>query len=534
MWVARFYAVLLPLGVWLILSAATPRTREARVAASGLVVIVISSLVYYAVGFGLMFGGVGIANTTHGFGQLVSMYSIPIDNHLWGMLGLTGFFLDGISANAPFDLLVNYLPITATCSLLLISLFSNRDNIGLEVVSTAIVSGVILPIVGCWLWAGGWLASTGENLSLGHGGIDIGGITTAGLVAGTAGLVWLLAAPRRQPPQTAVPPASFFPFRALTGAVFALVGATAFVAGNPLFDSFSETIASAFMLNALLACGIAVLISLIYSTFTGRTPNLVSAGRALIAALIIISAGSILLPTWSLILIGLIAGLLSTVGYYLVNEVWLLHDEPGIVPTILLPAILGMVFVGLFAGGNWAAGWNGIGTSSYLGISKLGVVGAFPSNGMPSDPGQLTAQIAVICIVITFAGLVYAPVALMYARKRVVQATLNETATIPVLASVAISEVATPILQTGMTQGNSITDAGGNLNTQPVIEPKESLLERLRRARRLEPQNNAPTQARHTAYPTRVRGRRIFMRPLARSTETQSAGDATKPANETQ
>ena len=54
-----------------------------------------------------------------------------------------------------------------------------------------LLSGTVLyPIVGNWLWGGGWLASVGLSLGLGHGLVDFGGASviflTGSIVAFTA------------------------------------------------------------------------------------------------------------------------------------------------------------------------------------------------------------------------------------------------------------------------------------------------------------------------------------------------------------
>src|SRR5690348_14225991 len=104
MWVARLTAFLLPLGIWLVLSAASPRSQEARIAASGIGALAVSVLLYFAAGFAFMFGGVGTVSALPELSRFVTYFTLPVDNQTWGMIGLRGFFLDGVATGAPFNL----------------------------------------------------------------------------------------------------------------------------------------------------------------------------------------------------------------------------------------------------------------------------------------------------------------------------------------------------------------------------------------------------------------------------------------------
>jgi hypothetical protein len=59
-----------------------------------------------------------------------------------------------------------------------------------------------------------------------------------------------------------------------------------------------------------------------------------------------------------------------------------------------LPAIVGLLAVGIFADGTVGQGWQMTGIDSYLGVSGQGVSGLFTGSGFQMDfPGQLQAQV---------------------------------------------------------------------------------------------------------------------------------------------
>ena len=575
MWAVRLFALLLPLGVWLVHAGATSRDDEPRAAASGLISLAAATLGYVAIGFGFMFGGIGavagaVAHLPD-LGRYVTYYTLPVANQSWGIIGLRGFFLSGVDEANAIQLFVTYLPLTITCAMLVTNLLAFKAPVGVQVIVTLVLSGLLFPIIGFWMWGGGWLATMGVNLNLGHGAVDIGGLTTAALVAGGAGLAALVFLPRRPADEQPALPATYHPFRSLSGLIFALVGTAAIVAGNPLHGAADEHIAAALLLNAAVAVSIAVLTALAYTAFTTRRFDLSAAARAALGALIASSAGSLLLPTWAALLLGVITGLLATVGLYVTNDILRWRDDAGLISSTLVPGVLGLLFMGLFANGAFGRGLNGIGMDSYLGAANLGVVGLLPLNGATGDAGQLTAQLVAALIVPGVSFVLCVPVALLLRRLPIPQ-PLGEVvqpaqampqpgvtvASQPITRpsapalTLATSELAVPVeVATRVEQPASlvlvtnqqssapeailpVAQADKAVNEAPATQAaapkrKESLLERLRRARNGNPEPERPVQARHVAYPNRVGGRRLSIRPMTKVDDASTA-ESGKPA----
>lgn len=107
-----------------------------------------------------------------------------------------------------------------------------------------------------------------------------------------------------------------------------------------------------------------------------------------------LAAGPFVSPPGALI-IGVLAGAsVPVVTTYVVDQRFRLDDRAGIVAMALVPALLGLTVMGLWADGVVGGGWNVTGVGEYLGVAGQGVSGLFVASGFQADfPGQLQAQL---------------------------------------------------------------------------------------------------------------------------------------------
>ena len=97
--------------------------------------------------------------------------------------------------------------------------------------------------------------------------------------------------------------------------------------------------------------------------------------------------------------IGFFAGATVPFVTYVLDQVLHLDDATGAVTAGGVPAMLGLLLVGIFADGVAGAGWQMTGGGNYLGVAGQGVSGLFVAAGYQVDfPGQLQAQIAGILV----------------------------------------------------------------------------------------------------------------------------------------
>ena len=410
---AAITTLLLPLGVWLVVSSATPRQDENRIASSGMLALLITTAAFASFGFAFMFGNSGwwLPHLAH----LRSSLNVGLPTpQPWSIVGLRGFFFQGVPF-AGLTLFLPYLALAQTCAVLVNSAIAHRSSALTQIAMATAAGGVAYGIAGHWIFGGGWLAMLGQNLGFGHGTIDVGGMATVGLIVGAFAMVFVITQPAIVSGNSNTPPSpadTSFPFRTLSGALLILVGAIAVVASNPLLDSQTERVVIGFAINLLTASSVAGIFALVYTLFTSaeHKANLTSAALAMLAALISISSAGGLLPMWAAVLMGLVAGGLVTLGQYWVQVRLTRSLGPvdaaasGLLTIVFVPAVLSFVATGVMANGAVGAGWNGVGVADYLGVAQLGISGLLPLRAGVSDAGQLTAQVCGLVAVTLFAA----------------------------------------------------------------------------------------------------------------------------------
>ncbi|HIQ06362.1 MAG TPA: hypothetical protein EYH31_11875 [Anaerolineae bacterium] len=435
---ASALALLLPVGLSLMAAGGLSDRPAREVTLSLLAAFGMAAVGFWAVGFGLMFGGIGLVPAQGewpGLDGLVWEWSALNESWGtgWGMAGLTGWGLMGDAATTgAYRLFLWQLPWVFTAVLIPLSALRGRVPPVITALGGLTTGAFIYPLVGNWVWGGGWLANLGHNLSLGHGLVDFAGAGTVHLLGAAVALAGLLAFVPRLPPsrKPAELPPVHLPLLAVLGAVLFLVGGIGWLLSNPLLDwaVLSPPLA---VLNLLLAAAGGVLLSLAYTWFVTDRPDPLMAARGLTAATIAAMAGASFLPPWAALLLGLICGLLVPMTQFIIETMLRWNDYTAAVAVHGLGGGLGLLAAGLLADGRWGQGWNGVGATKYLGVVGQGVTGLLASAGFQSDwPGQLQAQliglIAIFLFTFLVASLLFSPIAVLARLKQNLR--LQETA----------------------------------------------------------------------------------------------------------
>jgi len=238
---------------------------------------------------------------------------------------------------------------------------------------------------------------TGATLGLGHGYVDLTGLSTAAVVGGLSALLGIAFFGRRLPPLRdgevpALPPVHL-PVLAVLGAVLIVAGCMSLTGANPLHSETGLVTARAGV-NLVLAAAGGAFLPYLYTWFTTGAADSLMAARGAAAATLAIAAALAFVPPWAALAIGAAAGLLVPLVTFAVHYLLRIEDPTGAVPVGLLGGVLGIVAAGLFADGSAGQGWNGIGPETYLGVAGQGVSGPFPAAGFAADwPGQINAQL---------------------------------------------------------------------------------------------------------------------------------------------
>lgn len=415
LWAAAL-AWLVPAGFLLLAAAGAEGKRAWQSALGGLAGMALGILLFFLVGFALAFGGLGLALPDRaGYGGLLWEWTLLAGQWgtRWGMAGMSGWALGGPAATASaYELFFAQLPWAATAAMIPALALRGRAPASSSLLSGVLVGGVLYPLATNWAWGGGWLANLGANLTLGHGFVDFAGAGTVHLLAAGAGLASLLALAARRPrargatAEVAAPlPAVHLPLLAVLGAFFILAGSMGWAWANPLLDPVT-LLPSRGLINVLLGGAVGSLAPLAYTWFVANHSDPLQAARGLAAGVVTALALGPFTPPWAAALLGLLAGALVPLVTYLVRDILRVDDDTGLAAVHLVPALLGLLGLGLFADGLAGAGWNGVGAGQFLGVAGQGVAGAWAAEGLARDwPGQMQAQLIGAAVLVAFAAL---------------------------------------------------------------------------------------------------------------------------------
>jgi Amt family ammonium transporter len=390
-------ALLVPIGLILIAGGGLTGRRPARSAVAGLGAFALAAIAYWACGFAFHMGGVGLTTDVEGLQGLVWEWASPL-NLDWGVLGMRGFFLAAEAATDTALLLyLAYLPPLAVAVILPLLALRERMPGWMAALAGLLMAALVYPAAANWFSGGGWLTHIGDTLGLGHGYVDLTGLSTAAFVGGLAALLGIIFFGRRLPPLPegevpALPPVHL-PVLAVLGVALALVGTMSLAGANPL-HLLAATIQPRVALNLVLAAAGGAILPCLYTWFTTGAADSFMAARGAAAGILSVVAAMAFIPPWSALALGATAGLLVPLLTFVVAYLLRIEDPTGAVPVGLLGGLLGVLAPGFFADGQAGQGWNGIGVESYLGLTEQGVTGFFPAPGFAPDwPGQINAQL---------------------------------------------------------------------------------------------------------------------------------------------
>ena len=412
------FLLLLPLGLILLNSSALPLAEHeaVRTATAAMVVWAVAVLAYFWVGFAFQFGGVAVNNPHPDFAELYWNWS-PLNASFgtgWGVIGLRGWALLGSAATpGVYDLFLRHVALLGVVVTIPSFILHRRLNT-LGMVLFGLLGGTLLyPLVGNWVWSGGWLASLGATQGLGHGFVDAG-IATPFALTGIISLAALVvfrpkiemaetvpatAAPTTERPdstavEAVVPmPAVYWPLFGFLGLILVL-WSWAFIAGGAHIPTATAFPVDRTALNGILSAITAGLVAALYSRFTTTEFNPLMVIRGTVAGLVAVSTAAPFIPPWQALLVGGLVGLTTPLLIYLVDHWLKLADHTASIATFTFIGLIAWLLPGLLADGSSGAGWNNIGSTSYLEVEGQGVSGLAVAARYVSDwPDQFNAQV---------------------------------------------------------------------------------------------------------------------------------------------
>lgn len=349
-----------------------------------MMVFCIGAIGYWLVGFALQFGAVNAAYSPVSTPGAVSgeWAHSPVTLGNWsgllatpllrigqfGLLGGSGFMLAGLTANtgvlAFFLFQMVFMDTAATIPT---GAMAERLKFVGFCLMGLWVSMFIYPLVGNWVWGGGWLQNLGRSLGLGNGAVDFAGSGVVHMIGGAVGLAGaLVLGPRigkfnRDGSANAIPGHNI-PMGVL-GTIVLFFGWFGFNPASSLgFTGPFRNLAVIAAVNTLLAGAAGGIAAMLYMWIVGPTkkPDAAMSVNGVLAGLVAVTAPCAFVDPWAAVVIGLVGGVLVCLASFALEKMKV-DDPVGAVPVHLVNGAWGVLAVGIFANGNPdTAAWNGV------------------------------------------------------------------------------------------------------------------------------------------------------------------------------
>lgn len=307
----------------------------------------LGSLVFWFIGYGIMFGGDG------------------------PFIGELDFFIQrNYDSNIPTFVFVIFQTVfCATASTILSGAMAERTKFSSYCICSGILSAFIYPVSGHWIWGGGWLSELGFH--------DFAGSTTVHMVGGVCAIIGAkILGPRIGKFDKNNNPVAI-PGHSLTlgalGVFILWFSWFGFNGASSLGISSDEDIllvANIFMTTNIAAVS-ATMCVMIVTWVLYKKPDVSMTLNASLAGLVAITAGCDIVTPFGAFCIGIIAGFILIFGVLFVEKTLKIDDPVGAIPVHGMCGAIGTILTGVFAVDGGLLYGGGF---SLLGVQILGVV----------------------------------------------------------------------------------------------------------------------------------------------------------------
>lgn len=306
---------------------------------------------FWIVGFGLMFGGTG-----------------AFIGSIGGIAEEANYGTSMLPQGVPFyAFLIFQTVFCATAATIVSGAMAERTKFSAYCVYSFVISLLIYPISGHWIWGGGWLSQLGFH--------DFAGSTAVHMVGGVAAFVGALILGPRIGKYDKNGKAKAIPGHSLTlGAlgVFILWFCWFGFNGASTVSMEGEAVVTAgkIFVNTNLAAAVSSCAVLLITWIRYKKPDISMTLNGTLAGLVAITASCDTVSPVSAAIIGIIAGFVVVFGIEFIDKVLKIDDPVGAVGVHGLNGALGTICVGLFSDGT---GTEGLGLFTGGGFHLLGV-----------------------------------------------------------------------------------------------------------------------------------------------------------------
>jgi Amt family ammonium transporter len=360
--ITGFLVMFMQAGFALVETGMTRAKNAAHTMAMNFMIYAIGMIGFWIAGFALMFGGLGPVVSMNGPNILDKMFTFKG----FDLIGYKGFFLAGPTADASIvTLFLFQMVFMDTAATIPTGACAERWKFSAFFVYGFFLSIIIYPVFGCWVWGGGWLADMGVMWGLGNGHVDFAGSSVVHMTGGVTALAgaWILG-PRigkynKDGSPNAIP-AHNVPMLAL-GTFILAFGWFGFNPGSTLAgtDPRIGSIATCTM----LATAAGTISALLYMWAVFGKPDPTMGCNGLLAGAVAITAPCAFVNPIGAVIIGTIAGILVVWSVLFIERVLKVDDPVGAISVHGTCGAWGCLSIGLFATGEYGAGWNGVATA---------------------------------------------------------------------------------------------------------------------------------------------------------------------------
>ncbi|OGO87196.1 MAG: adenylate cyclase [Clostridiales bacterium GWF2_36_10] len=292
------------------------------------------SIVYWLIGFGIMYGETEL-----------------IDGFMGNISPVTG-------ANSDWTSLIFQTVFCATAATIVSGAMAERTKFKSYLAYSVIISAVVYPISGHWIWGGGWLSTLGtadgalSGLSS-YGFHDYAGSTAVHMVGGISALIGAkILGPRigkygKDGKPRAIPGHSLT--LGALGVFILWFGWFGFNPASSLAIEGLESNVSRVFVTTNIAAAVSTVVAMIITWVRYKKPDVSMTLNGSLAGLVSITAGCSTVTISGAAIIGIIAGFVVVYGIEFIDKVLKIDDPVGAIGVHGLCGAIGTALVGVFS-----------------------------------------------------------------------------------------------------------------------------------------------------------------------------------------